>query len=446
MPERRRAADVLAAIIGALGGFSLIAALFARAPPAPGRPIEDVRMTFSRPTSVPHPPDNVPTPERITLGARLFEDPRLSANGRIACATCHNPQLGYADGQSLSRSGATGVELRRHAPALWNLAWAPALYWDGRAASLEDQARFPLSHPDEMASTPEDAARRLGEDPGMVAAFARAFPGTRTITGAQVLEAIAAFERTLVSPPTAFDRWIAGDDGALADDAKRGFQLFTGRAGCVRCHSGFAFTDHAFHDIGLPGNDPGRGAIIGLEATNQAFKTPGLRELAWTAPYMHDGSLRTLEDVIRHYESGGIVRPSRSRDMPARLALTEEERSDLVAFLDSLSSDRPPAPSREAWVGRPETPVAVAPASTRRVSQRNKAFAPSAIRVRRGDTITILNDDSRTHNVRIVSPTLSFNSGAQDPGENVSLRLDLPGRFEAHCGIHPTMRLSIEVE
>ena len=442
----RRVAPALVAVGAAVTGFLTVAALLAQPGPPPPVVTDAIRAAFARPTSVPHPADNQPTAERIALGARLFADPRLSENGRIACASCHDPLLGFADGQRLSRAGATGAELRRHTPALWNLAWAPALYWDGRAASLEDQARFPLSHPDEMASTPEAAARRLGHDAGMVAAFARAFPGTAGITGEQVLRAIAAFERTLVSPPTAFDRWIAGDDSALAEDARRGFRLFTGRAGCVRCHSGFAFTDHAFHDIGLPGADPGRGAIIGLAAANHGFKTPGLREIAWTAPYMHDGSLQTLEDVVRHYESGGVARPTRSRDMPAPFSLTDEERSDLVAFLDVLSSDRPPAPSREAWVGRPEPPAATPLVSTSRVSQRDKAFAPAAIRVRLGDTITILNDDTRTHNVRIASPTLSFSSGAQDPGEHVSLRLDVRGRFEAHCGIHPTMRLRIEVE
>ena len=126
-----------------------------------------------------------------------------------------------------------------------------------------------------------------------------------------------------MSPPTRFDRWVAGEAGALTPSEVSGFAIFTGKGRCSNCHTGFAFTDHGFYDIGLPGTDKGRGAEIGLPAADHAFKTPTLRELAWTAPYMHDGSLATLEDVVRHYESGGVARPTRSSDLPANLALTD---------------------------------------------------------------------------------------------------------------------------
>ena len=178
----------------------------------------------------------------------------------------------------------------------------------------------------------------------------------------------------------------------------------------------------------------------------RSFKTPTLRELVWTAPYMHDGSLATLEDVVRHYEQGGEIRASRSPDMPKPFKLSHDERAALVAFLETLSSETVPSPSTEAWVGRPAVPPAVVPTATRAISQRDKIFSPGAIKARKGQSITILNNDTRTHNVRIVDRLWQFNSGAQEPGESVVLKLDVNGLFEAHCAIHPAMRLQIEVE
>jgi cytochrome c peroxidase len=436
------------AAAGTLAGCVLILAAIAVSSAQESRSarIEDVRKLFVRPAGVPHPVDNPPTPEKIALGERLFNEPRFSGNGKVACATCHNPALAFGDGTALSRAGATGVTIRRHTPALWNLAWAPRLFWDGRAKSLEHQARFPMSHPDEMASSPEQAARWLAADPSYRGAFEAAFPGEVTLTGEHVLKAIAAYVRTLVSPPTRFDRWIAGDEEALTAGERRGFAIFSGKGRCINCHTEFAFTDHAFHDIGLPSGDVGRGPIAALPAANHAFKTPGLRELAWTAPYMHDGSLATLEDVIRHYESGGIVRPTRSQDMPGPIALTDTERADLVAFLETLSSEEPPKATTEAWARRGAPVVDARPVDGNLVRQRDRMFAPAAIKIHLEQRLTILNDDTRTHNVRISSRLFNFNSGAQDPGESVALQFDHRGLFEAHCGIHPTMRLRIEVE
>jgi cytochrome c peroxidase len=446
VPQRRLSVLLTLCAAGALAilcAVALAAALVA-APRLAAR--DELGQQFMRPSAVLHPPDNAPSPEKIALGERLFREPRLSRTGTISCATCHDPKLAFADGQSISRAGTTGRPLPRHTPALWDLAWAPVLHWDGRAASLEEQAGLPIQHADEMASTLADAATRLSGEAEYRAAFRTAFPGTESITGDLIGKAIAGYERTLVSPPTRFDRWIAGEETALSADEQRGFALFTGKARCARCHSGFAFTDHAFHDTGLPGEDRGRGAVIGLAAADHAFKTPGLRELTWTAPYMHDGSLATLEDVIRHYERGGIVRPSRSTDMPPAFRLSDSERADLVAFLEALSSDDPPEPSTEPWVARAATAGEAPLAATNRVSQRDKKFSPEAIRLPRGATATVLNDDTRTHNVRIHSSAFTFDSGAQEPGEHVIFRLDHAGRFEAHCGIHPTMRLLIEVD
>jgi cytochrome c peroxidase len=436
-----RSVALIAAAVAALAAAIDVSAQVKR-PPA----TEALRNLFARPTSLPVPPDSPLTPAKVALGERLFGDPLLSGNGRISCATCHIPALAFSDGVPVSSAGATGRPLRRHTPPLWNLAWAPVLYWDGRAASLEDQASFPMSHADEMASSPEAAAARLAEVPAYRFAFAEAFGGEATITAEHVLKAIAAYERTLVSPPTRFDRWVGGDDTALSTEAVRGLRLFTGKAQCINCHSGFAFTDFAFHDIGLQGGDRGRGVVVGLAAIDFGFKTPSLRELTWTAPYMHDGKMATLDDVVRHYEKGGIARPSRSKDLPRAFRLSASERTDLIAFLESLSSDRAPKPSSEPWVRVASSKTELPASSGTMVSQRDRQFAPGAIRVQRGQTITVLNDDTRTHNISILSRIFRFNSGAQEPGEAVNVKLDASGTFEAHCNIHPTMRLSIEVD
>lgn len=385
----------------------------------------------------------------MALGERLFHDARLSVDGTISCASCHDPRLAFTDGEPTGR-GVSGRPLKRHTPALWNLAWAPALFWDGRADSLEHQAKGPIEHPDEMGETLDNIAERIAAKIDYVRAFAEAFPNDARVTSGNILKAIAAFQRTIVSPPTRFDRWIAGEDDALSDEERAGFDIFTGRGQCTACHSGFAFTDYSFHDIGLPTGDLGRGPVLGVPQINHAFKTPGLRELAWTAPYMHNGSLATLEEVIRHYESGGIDRPSRSKDMPSGLDLSDDERLALVAFLGTLSSERAPAPSREPWVAGgvppPMPTVEATAAATATISQRDRQFTPAHVAIGAGQKLTILNDDSRTHNVRIYDPRLDFNSGAQEPGESVSLTLPASGTYRAFCGIHPTMQLIVDVE
>jgi cytochrome c peroxidase len=410
----------------------------------PSDPLAALKARFERPRFVPHPADNPPSPEKIVLGQHLFEDKALSATGTIACASCHDPRLAFADGEPTGK-GVTGKRLARHTPSLWNAAFSPLLFWDGRAASLEDQVRFPVEHADEMGSSLEAAAQRLAKDASYRAAFAMAFPESPAISPLTVAHALAAYERTLVSPPTRFDAWVAGKADALTESEVRGFRLFTGRARCISCHVGFDFTDHNFYDIGLPGTDRGRGKEIGLPAADHAFKTPTLRELAWTAPYMHDGSLATLEEVVRHYEKGGVARPTRSKDLPRGLRLTDAERADLVAFLESLSGETPPHPSTEPWVGggRPPTPPPPEDASV--VSQVNKTFTPGRVRLKAGQSLTVLNDDTRTHNVRIFHPRLDFNSGAQEPKESVAIPFPEVGTFEAFCGIHPSMRLTVEV-
>jgi cytochrome c peroxidase len=439
-------------ISAATFGFGVIASLalwagpdIARAQQQPRDPFTALKAKFVRPAFVPRPADNAPSPARIALGKRLFEDKELSSTGTVACASCHDPKLSFSDGEPRGK-GITGKRLVRHTPSLWNVAFSPLLFWDGRAASLEEQVRFPVEHPDEMGDTLDNAVHRLARHESYERDFAVAFPDDPTISARTITRALTSYERTLISPPTRFDRWVAGDAEALSPSEISGLQLFAGKGRCISCHTGFAFTDHNFYDIGLRSADKGRGKEIGLRAADYAFKTPTLRELAWTAPYMHDGSLTTLEDVIGHYQKGGVRRPTRSRDLPRNLKLTQQERSDLIAFLESLSSETPPQPSTEAWVGSGQPAPPPPPKDTTVVSQANKLFAPAHVRLGVGQTLTVLNDDTRTHNVRIFDPRLDFNSGAQEPTESVTIRFPVPGTFEAFCGIHPSMRLQVEVQ
>jgi cytochrome c peroxidase len=442
---RRSAAFVLGALMGA-AGLLLIAGGGQRASlAAVPDPLAALKAKFARPSFLPTPAGNPPTPAKAALGQRLFFDKEFSATGTIACASCHDPQLAFSDGEPTGR-GVSGRRLVRHTPSLWNVAWSRLLFWDGRADSLEAQVRFPVEHPDEMGDSLENAVLRLSRHESYERAFAAAFPSDPQINPRNLALALATYERTLVSPPTRFDAFVAGDTAAFSPAETRGFRIFAGKGRCSNCHTGFALTDNNFYDVGLPGADRGRGAVIGLPAADHAFKTPTLRELAWTAPYMHDGSLATLEDVVRHYEQGGVARPTRSRDLPQGLRLSDGERADLIAFLETLSSDQPPQPSRERWVGNPEPAVLPPAANTRRVSQANKTFAPAHVRLRTGETLTVLNDDTRTHNVRIFDPRFDFNSGAQEPRAAISIRFPATGTFEAFCGIHPSMRLTIDVE
>lgn len=274
---------------------------------------------------------------RIALGADLFRDVRLSGSGRASCASCHDPAHAFTDGRRTAQ-GPAGAVLARNTPALYDLAWATAFFWDGRASSLAEQARVPILAADELAGDFRAITRRLEADPAMRTRFAAAFPGTDGVTEDAVLAALAAYERSLASPETRFDRWVAGDDSALDPEERQGFAIFVGKGGCVACHGGWRLTDGGFHDIGLAAGDPGRGAVPSGTPGLAQFKTPSLREVARTAPYMHDGALATLDDVVRHYAGGVIRRPSLAPAIVPDLALTAAERAALVAFLHTLSS------------------------------------------------------------------------------------------------------------
>lgn len=297
------------------------------------------RSIFARPNLPPPSTLDYMATARIALGRTLFEDARLSGPGTRACASCHRQELGFTDGL-IRPVGLNGELLKRNTPHLWNLAFASRFDWDGRAGSLEEQALRPLLSRAEMAADVDAVARRFASDADMRARFVAAFPGPDPITSETIRAALAAYVRTLVSPPTRFDRWVEGDDVALTAEELAGLRIFVGKGGCVACHGGWRFTDDDFHDIGLPvaaaNADLGRGALPGGRAGVPHFKTPGLRDVARTAPYMHDGSLATLQDVIGHYAGGIIARPSLATNLVRDLELTDEERAHLIAFLRTL--------------------------------------------------------------------------------------------------------------
>jgi cytochrome c peroxidase len=306
-----------------------------------GDPLHSMLADYQRPATAPVPADNPMTPEKVALGQMLFFDPRLSGSGAISCASCHNPGLGWED--ALPKGlGHMGTRLSRHTPTILNVAWSEPLFWDGRAGTLEEQAKGPIVSEAEMNLSADHAAQRLQAIPGYVDAFARVFPG-KAISLDTIAAAIAAFERTVVSGIAPFDRWVNGDEQAVPETAKRGFVLFNGKANCATCHMGWRMTDDGFHDIGLSDTDPGRAKVSpGIVQLENAFKTPTLRNIQQRAPYMHDGSLATLAAVIDHYDAGFVQRPSLDSQMRP-LGLTVEEKSDLLAFLESLTSIDPAA-------------------------------------------------------------------------------------------------------
>ena len=298
------------------------------------------RDAYQRPGAAPSPAENASTDERVRLGRTLFFDPRLSKSGLISCATCHNPLFAWGDGRATA-TGHGGKPLTRRTPTILNAAWSEALMWDGRFDTLEEQALAPIHSPTEMAMPPEQllATLRGIEEYGPL--FDAAYPGEGVELNT-VARALAAFQRTVISGDAPFDAWVRGDENAISAAAKRGFDLFEGKGRCAQCHSTWRFTDDSFHDIGVSGDDVGRGALFDdIEPLQHAFKTPTLRNADRRAPYMHDGSEKTLEDVIDFYDRGGRVqRPSLSNEIRP-LGLDPNEKADLLAFLRTLTSVDP---------------------------------------------------------------------------------------------------------
>lgn len=292
------------------------------------------------PASVPSPAENPTTREKVELGRQLFFDPRLSGDNQMSCATCHIPDKGFGDGLARAK-GQGGKTLARNTQTVLNVGFFERYFWDGRAKTLEEQALGPIQSPVEMNQDLAELERELNAVAGYVEAFQRVF-GT-PVTRLGIAQALAAFQRTLVAKPSPFDRHLAGDRTALSMEAKQGLELFTGSAGCVRCHHGPLLSDNQFYRLGVEFQDEGLGAISGKKEDRGKFRTPSLRNIAQTAPYMHDGSRKTLFEVVEFYYRG--IPTKRTAELPLDLEpLLDQSYSDisaLVAFLESLTGSAP---------------------------------------------------------------------------------------------------------
>ncbi|QEH33305.1 Cytochrome c551 peroxidase precursor [Aquisphaera giovannonii] len=309
------------------------------------------------------PAGNPITKGKYELGRQLYFDPRISLDGRESCATCHNPDLGWSDGRKTS-TGIKGQKGNRNAPTVFNTAYGKTMFWDGRAPSLEGQAQGPMINPIEMgAQKHQDIVERLRKVPGYKEQFAKVFGTDVTLDG--MSKAIATFERVAaLSGNSKYDKYNAGDNDALSESEKRGMVLFGLRlstddefkpgvelqkAKCTLCHVGSNFSDEQFHNIGVGWDesrkklaDIGRWAPVPIghktEEDRGAFKTPTCRNIELTAPYMHDGSMKTLEEIVEHYDKGGNPNPALDPDMKP-LKLTAQEKADLVAFMKALTGE-----------------------------------------------------------------------------------------------------------
>lgn len=318
-----------------LAGFAALLLLAAAtnagaADRVPGPTATDQQWRLLEP---PMPKDNVGTPARVELGKTLFFDPRLSGAGALSCASCHEPSLGWADGRKTAIVGAD--VLGRASPTIVNLAYNTQFMWDGRKKDLEDQAIGPHRHLN--AADYKSAVARLAAIPGYQSMFASAYPGEPMVVET-VARALAAFQRTVISNDSPFDRWLAGDTTALTPTQYRGFKVFTdpAKGNCAACHNGPNFTDNGFHNVGIKTADAGRFGIRQVAAMKGAFKTPTLREIEMTAPYFHNGAATTLREVVDYYVRGGDDHSNVSANVKP-LSLSEPEKDDLVAFLRALT-------------------------------------------------------------------------------------------------------------
>lgn len=307
-------------------------------------PLEHVPSGLNATRSIPA--DNRLTAARVVLGRSLFFDPVLSANNTVACASCHQPQHGFAapDARAIGIHGQVGL---RNAPSLLNRAYGTRFFWDGRAGSLEEQALKPIANPKELGSSVAAVIKRLRGNASYVKQFRQAFAadGAETVNEKNLAKALASFERTLLLGDSPIDRFRASDASALSDAERQGLWLYESRGRCWRCHSGHNFTDGSFRNTGVSwGKTPvdlGRFAVTGREADVGMFKTPTLRGVALTEPYMHDGSVKTLRDVVHFYNRGGVKNPNLDPIIQP-LGLSDADVDHLVAFLKALSRTSDP--------------------------------------------------------------------------------------------------------
>lgn len=289
------------------------------------------------------PPGNPQSSLKIHLGKQLYFDTRLSADGTISCATCHNPAKGWSDDGPTSK-GIRGQFGGRRAPPVSNAAYSPLQFWDGRSPSLEDQAKGPIQNPVEMGNTHQAMIQTVSGLSGYEQEFKAVF-GEGPITVDQVAEAIAAFERTVVTTDSRFDRYARGDQNAMTALEKQGLEIFNGKGHCTACHWGPYFSDGRFHNLGIPQKDPKKPDVGRYEVTKDprdmgAFKTPTIRDASRRAPYLHDGSEKTLDSLIEFYDRGGGKDPNLD-PLVVPLGLSQHEKEALIAFIKALDSLNP---------------------------------------------------------------------------------------------------------
>ena len=292
------------------------------------------------PAEVPAPKNNPTTPAKVELGRQLFFDVRLSGNNRISCGSCHMPGRAFTDGQALS-AGADGTPLRRNTRSCLNAGFAARLLADGRAASLEEQALLPIQSPAEMNQPLDELEKELAQVPGYVTQFKAVFG--KNPNRQNLARALAAFQRTLVTGPSPFDRFLAGEKDALSADSLAGYDLFRGEAGCIACHNGPLLSDGKFYRLGVSFRDEGRARVTGKKEDRYRILTPTLRNVAQTGPYMHNGSIKTLDDVVMFYYRG-VPRLGRDGLAPEIETLQDRSFSEiplLVAFLEALTGEVP---------------------------------------------------------------------------------------------------------
>lgn len=288
---------------------------------------------------MPQPPENVATQSRVDLGKLLFEDPRLSRDGSVSCSSCHIPSLAFTDGEQIS-PGIEGRRGMRNSPTLANVGWQELLFMDGGLPSLEQQAIAPIMNEQEMDHNLVLISETLMQDEALNAMAQRAY--RRDLDPYVITRALAAYERTLISGNSAYDLYLAGTMSAMSQEAIAGMDLFfSDRTSCGSCHSGFLLTDQSYRNIGLYEEylDPGRKRVTGDPHDIGKFKVPTLRNIAITAPYMHDGSMQTLDEVVNHFDAGGHDHPLKDESIKA-LNLTLQEKGQLIAFLEALTDKR----------------------------------------------------------------------------------------------------------
>jgi cytochrome c peroxidase len=323
----------------ACGIVSLVALSCILVTPAQTQQGPSAKQMAPLPMTAPAPKDNPTTPQKITLGKQLFFDPRLSGDNKMSCATCHRPDKAFSDGLPQAK-GAGGKTLTRKTLSLLNVGFKSVLFSDGRAKTLEEQALIPIQAADEMNQNLDELEKKLNAVPGYAKQFQAVF-GTK-VTRDGIAKALSAFQRTLITGPSPYDRYLGGKKEALSQAAKQGMELFFGDAGCVQCHSGPLLTDEKFYRLGIS-HDKGRGLVTGKKDDNYKFRTPSLRNVARTGPYMHDGSFKNANDVLFYYFRG--VQRSGPEGLPLDIEALQSvaftEMSDLIAFLDALTGEEP---------------------------------------------------------------------------------------------------------